>query len=70
MKNTTPTISLISGTPTEAAKQLCDELTQQGISVIIKSKPESVHHRTTEQVRQLTGQPGQDLFFNGWKLLF
>ena len=70
MKTTNPTVSLISGTPTEAAKKLCEEFNQQGISVIVKSKAEPPHSRTHEQVQQLTGKAGQDLFFNGWKLLF
>jgi len=70
MKTTNPTISLISGTPTEAAKKLCKEFNQHGISVIVKSKVEPTSNRRHEQVQQLTGQAGQDLFFNGWKLLF
>ncbi len=70
MKNKITTIGLLSGTPTPAAQQLCNELAGQGISAIVKSIPESAPHRNNEQVRQLTGQPGHDLFFNGWKLLF
>lgn len=68
MKNIKPTIGLVSGTPTPTAKQLCEELAQQGISVMVKAKTEPVV--VNEQLRQLAGQPGQDLFFNSWKLLF
>lgn len=70
MKNPNPAIGLVSGTLTPAAKLLCEELAQQGISAIVKSKPEATTTASSEHIRQLTGQAGQDLFFNGWKLLF
>lgn len=68
MKNTVPTVGLVSGSPTPAARLLSEELAQQGISAIVKTKADTPPH--CEQIRQLTGQAGQDLFFNGWKLLF
>jgi hypothetical protein len=70
MKNTLPTVGLVSGKANPAALALSEELAQQGISAIVKTKAESGKQPNCEQVRQLAGQPTPDLFFNGWKLLF
>ena len=70
MKTDHLTICLLTGTPTAEARRLCEELAQQGISAIVNVKSEPAANATNEQIRQLTGQPGQDLFFNGWTLLF
>jgi hypothetical protein len=72
MKDKTPTIGLVSANSAQSktVKEICSELAQQGISAIVKTKGETAPQEDNEQVRQLTGQPGQDLFFNGWKLLF
>lgn len=70
MKNNLPTVGLVSGNASQAAIRLSEELAQQGISAIVKTKTNAITQPNCEQIRQLTGQAGQDLFFNGWKLLF
>lgn len=72
MKDKKATIGLVSASSAQvqSARELCSELAQQGISAIVKTKGEVLPQDDNEHVRQLTGQPGQDLFFNGWKLLF
>lgn len=71
MKTNEETIGLVSSHATETTKEICRSLAKQGISTIVVQKD------TTQQEMQestdyhhWSGQPGKDLFFNGWKLMF
>ena len=69
MKNMDKTVCLFSGRGDDTTKAICRSLASEGISAIVKQK-ESSTTLATETHKQWSGQPGQDLFFNGWKLLF
>ena len=69
MKNSKPTISLLVGEGDELTKEICECLAKEGITAIVRQKAET-KSPTDELVRQLRGEAGKDLFFNGWKLLF
>lgn len=50
----------------QAMRSICPERVSEGITTIVKqerSEPETVGSNWS-------GQPGKDLFFNSWKLLF
>ncbi len=69
MKTNEKTIGLMLGSGNETAKDLCRSLAKNGVSAIVIPKDGSVV-TDVETARQWSGQPGEDLFFNGWKLLF
>ncbi len=69
MKNTDQTVCLLAGRGNEATKAICRSLTSESITYIVKQKENSMS-LPAETHKQWSGQPGQDLFFNGWKLLF
>ncbi|GAB3724797.1 hypothetical protein [Spirosoma lituiforme] len=71
MKTNEDTIGLVSSNATETTKDICRSLAKKGISAIVVQK-ETTQHDVQEPVDQHTwsGQPGKDLFFNGWKLMF
>lgn len=71
MKKDTETIGLLIGTGDATTKEICRCLAQEGISALVKEK-EVVDrpHDSDDASRPWSGQPGKDLFFNGWKLLF
>ncbi|WP_420147190.1 hypothetical protein [Spirosoma sp.] len=69
MKTNEETVGLIVGNATETTKDICRSLAKQGISAIVVQK-EAVAEEAEDTSRQWSGQPGKDLFFNGWKLLF
>ncbi|MBD2700992.1 hypothetical protein IC229_10125 [Spirosoma sp. BT702] len=71
MKTKEETVGLVAGKATNATKDICRLLAKEGISAIVVQKDE--HPVTVEETvieQQWSGQPGKDLFFNGWKLLF
>ena len=74
MKNIDETAGVIIGKASPATRDICRLLAQNGISTVVV--PKEVH---TTDISEITapdhethwsGQPGQDLFFNGWKLMF
>ncbi len=69
MKTNEETIGLVSGHASETTKDICRSLAKNGISAIVVQK-ESTQHAVEESTNHWSGQPGKDLFFNGWKLLF
>ena len=71
MKTNEETIGLVIGQATDTTKDICRLLAKKGISAIVVQK-ETVQpdvEETTDH-QHWSGQPGKDLFFNGWKLLF
>lgn len=72
MKTNEETIGLVVGKATATTKDICRSLAKEGISAIVvqkESSVEAIEERVSEN-HQWSGQPGKDLFFNGWKLLF
>ncbi|MVM35611.1 hypothetical protein GO755_36680 [Spirosoma sp. HMF4905] len=74
MKNNETTVGIVAGNVTETTKSICRSLAEKGISAIVMQKeirkPEVVETAAGEDQHNWSGQPGKDLFFNGWKLLF
>ncbi|WP_026262426.1 hypothetical protein [Spirosoma panaciterrae] len=75
MKTNDATIGLVAGKPTKTTRAICQSLAEQGISAIVVQKEGRAFEAddelmTADDNRQWSGQPGKDLFFNGWKLLF
>ena len=74
MKTNEETAGVVIGKTTETTKDICRLLAQKGISTVVVQKetpsPESEETPVLADHRQWSGQPGKDLFFNGWKLLF
>ncbi|GAB3808191.1 hypothetical protein GCM10028819_46650 [Spirosoma humi] len=71
MKTNEDTIGLVSSNATETTKDICRSLAKKGISTIVVQK-DATQHEVQEPANQhhWSGQPGKDLFFNGWKLMF
>lgn len=69
MKTNEKNIGLLAGNSTETTKDICRSLAKNGVSAIVVQKEGSTP-KPADGPRQWSGQPGQDLFFNGWKLLF
>ena len=69
MKTNEETIGFIVGNVTDTTKDICRSLAGKGISAIVVQK-EATPAETDDTSRHWSGQPGKDLFFNGWKLLF
>ena len=69
MKTNEETIGLVAGNATDTTKDLCRLLAKKGISAIVVQK-ENNQPEAEESQHNWSGQPGKDLFFNGWKLLF
>lgn len=66
------TIGPVSSHAAETTKVICCSLAKKGISTLAVQK-ETAPHEAEEFVtdhHSWSGQPGKDLFFNGWKLMF
>ncbi|GAB3960780.1 hypothetical protein GCM10028805_58800 [Spirosoma harenae] len=72
MKTNDATIGLVAGKATNTTKDICRSLAEKGISAIVVQKEVSTEadESLSADSRNWSGQPGKDLFFNGWKLLF
>ena len=74
MKINETTIGLVAGNVNETTKSICRSLAEKGISSIVIQKEghklEMVETTPVADQHNWSGQPGTDLFFNGWKLLF
>ncbi|MBN8826731.1 MULTISPECIES: hypothetical protein [unclassified Spirosoma] len=75
MKTNDSTIGLVAGKPTNTTRAICRSLAEKGISAIVVQKEGRTFDvddepLATDDNKQWSGQPGKDLFFNGWKLLF
>lgn len=74
MKTNEETVGIVVGKTTETTKDICRLLAQKGISTVVvqkettSSEPEETPALADQ--RHWSGQPGKDLFFNGWKLMF
>lgn len=69
MKTNEETIGLTVGNATTTTKDICRSLAERGISALVVQK-EATPSEPDDAPRHWSGQPGKDLFFNGWKLLF
>ena len=69
MKTDNKTIGLLLGNGDATTKEICRSLAKEGITAIVKQK-ETTTPETDDATKHWSGQPGKDLFFNGWKLLF
>lgn len=69
MKTNNKTVCLVAGQADNTTKDICRSLAKEGISAIVKHKEVNIAE-PAETPKHWSGQPGQDLFFNGWKLLF
>lgn len=69
MKTNGETVGLVGGNATDTTKDICRLLAKKGISALVVQK-EAGTSDTDSAPRHWSGQPGKDLFFNGWKLLF
>ena len=70
MKTNEETVGIVIGKTTETTKDVCRLLAKQGISTVVVQKEAAQPEPEETDQRQWSGKPGQDLFFNGWKLLF
>ena len=69
MKNTNRSICLLLGKGDRNTKEIGQALALEGITAIVKQK-NPADLTSADERNHWSGQPGQDLFFNGWKLLF
>lgn len=72
MKTNEETVCLVAGHVTATTKDICRSLAGKGISAIVVQK-ETTQSEPSEGItdhHHWSGQPGKDLFFNGWKLMF
>lgn len=70
MKTNEETVGITVGNANNTTKDICRSLAQKGISAIVVQKESSSTDVNDAPPQQWSGQPGKDLFFNGWKLLF
>ncbi len=74
MKSTETVVGIANGKLNTQTKDICRSLAEKGVSCLVVQK-ENAHTEPVEttvvtESQHWSGQPGQDLFFNGWKLLF
>lgn len=74
MKTNETVVGIANGKLSAQTKDMCRSLAEKGISCLVVQK-ESTHTGPVEPAvaadsQHWSGKPGQDLFFNGWKLLF
>lgn len=70
MKETKETSGVMIGHGTGITKSICQSLAQKGISTVVIQKETAQAEPIEAASEHWSGKPGQDLFFNGWKLLF
>ncbi|QJD78928.1 hypothetical protein [Spirosoma rhododendri] len=69
MKQDNKIITMLAGSCDQSVRNLCRSLAEEGVSAIVRQK-ESTLDEPIEESKHWSGQPGQDMFFNNWKLLF
>ncbi|WP_018622222.1 hypothetical protein [Spirosoma luteum] len=74
MKNNETVVGIANGKLSAQTKDICRSLAEKGVSCLVVQK-ENMHTEIAEpavdtESQHWSGKPGQDLFFNGWKLLF
>lgn len=67
MTNYDESICLLVGKSDPVTRSICQVLASEGVTAIVKQKEGSDSETTGAH---WSGQPGKDLFFNNWKLLF
>ncbi len=85
MPTSQPTVGLLAGPGDALTKEICQALASTGVSAIVRRVDAARTHpiptdrsraeaRAEQHLRQLANGPAsageQDLFFNGWTLLF
>ena len=67
MNTENKSICLLIGKNNSTTRDISQALAHEGVTAIVRQKEGS----ESEPVGSYwSGQPGEDLFFNGWKLLF
>ena len=74
MKKNETVVGIANGKLSTQTKDICRSLAERGVSCLVVQK-ENTHTEIVEpadvpESQHWSGKPGQDLFFNGWKLLF
>ena len=74
MKTNETVVGIANGKLSAQTKDICRSLAERGVSCLVVQK-ENRHTEPAEtavvtESHHWSGKPGQDLFFNGWKLLF
>ncbi len=74
MKTNETVVGIANGKLSTQTKDICRSLAEGGVSCLVVQKEnthtEHVEPAVVAEPQHWSGQPGQDLFFNGWKLLF
>lgn len=74
MKQTDESAGVMVGKASPATKDICRLLAKKGISTVVVPKeaalPDTTELESLTDQTHWSGQPGKDLFFNGWKLMF
>ena len=73
MNTENKSVCLLIGKSNSTITEISQALTRQGVSAIVRQKEESGVGKENDPEMvgsHWSGQPGKDLFFNGWKLLF
>lgn len=74
MEQTDETAGVVVGKISPATKDICRLLARKGIPTVVVPKEAALPHNNEPEASvdqtNWSGQPGKDLFFNGWKLMF
>ena len=73
MKTNETAVRVALGSVCATTKDICQSLAEQGVSTLVVQKEATQSSRDESAAgvaHQWSGKPGEDLFFNGWKLLF
>ncbi|QJW88618.1 hypothetical protein HNV11_04125 [Spirosoma taeanense] len=70
MKTDNETIGLLIGKGDATTKGICRSLAKEGITALVKQKEDGITEAEDAPRHTWSGKPGEDMFFNGWKLLF
>ncbi|WP_020603187.1 hypothetical protein [Spirosoma spitsbergense] len=74
MKTNETVVGIAHGKLSAQTKDICHSLAEKGVSCLVVQKENTPTELSETAVvtesQHWSGKPGQDLFFNGWKLLF
>ena len=68
MNTENKSLCLLMGNNNSTTRDSSQALAREGVTAIVRQKKEGSESETVGSY--WSGQPGEDLFFNGWKLLF
>ena len=73
MNTENKSVCLLSGRSNSTMRDISEALAREGLTAIVRQKEGSgvgIENDPEMVGSHWSGQPGKDLFFNGWKLLF